>query len=248
MLLTPFERNLQVWRQLWRVIERSHLVVQIVDARNPMTFRCRDLEAYVSELGVIGSGGMQDREEGSSKGRRRNLLLINKSDLLTREQRTMWADYFDKEGVTYAFFSAVIASAENEQMAAEEEARKEREEQELDDSEEGSEASADSDDYESDLEEAQADIDALAIDDDERGEKKVTFAEPDPKEESVSEKEAEDEEEDARTRILSVSELENLFQSVAPQLESESPEIYFPVVARQADISVRLCHRIISYR
>lgn len=43
-LLTPFEKNLEVWRQLWRVIERSQLVVQIVDARNPLLFRCVDLE------------------------------------------------------------------------------------------------------------------------------------------------------------------------------------------------------------
>lgn len=36
LLLTPFERNLEVWRQLWRVVERCDLVVQIVDARNPL--------------------------------------------------------------------------------------------------------------------------------------------------------------------------------------------------------------------
>uniref|UniRef100_A0A8C1XW31 Large subunit GTPase 1 homolog n=1 Tax=Cyprinus carpio TaxID=7962 RepID=A0A8C1XW31_CYPCA len=35
LILTPFERNLDFWRQLWRVIERSDVVVQIVDARNP---------------------------------------------------------------------------------------------------------------------------------------------------------------------------------------------------------------------
>ena len=34
-LLTPFEKNLEVWRQLWRVLERSQLVVQIVHAREP---------------------------------------------------------------------------------------------------------------------------------------------------------------------------------------------------------------------
>jgi hypothetical protein len=28
-LLTPFEKNLEVWRQLWRVLERSHIVVQV---------------------------------------------------------------------------------------------------------------------------------------------------------------------------------------------------------------------------
>ena len=50
LLMTPFERNLEVWRQLWRVIERSDLVVQIVDARNPLLFRCEDLENYVKEV------------------------------------------------------------------------------------------------------------------------------------------------------------------------------------------------------
>lgn len=29
MMLTPFERNLEVWRQLWRVLERSDIVVQV---------------------------------------------------------------------------------------------------------------------------------------------------------------------------------------------------------------------------
>ena len=43
LMLTPFERNIEVWRQLWRVVERSHLIVQIVDARNPLRFRCDDL-------------------------------------------------------------------------------------------------------------------------------------------------------------------------------------------------------------
>ena len=80
-LLTPFERNIEVWRQLWRVLERSHLVVQIVDARNPLNFRCEDLESYV--LDVEGPEG----EQGTGNGLRRNLLLINKSDLLTAKQR-----------------------------------------------------------------------------------------------------------------------------------------------------------------
>src|ERR1700734_2665659 len=80
-LLTPFERNLEVWRQLWRVLERSHLVVQIVDARNPLRFRCEDLEAYVQD--VEGAEG----EQGTGKNKRRCLLLINKADLLTAAQR-----------------------------------------------------------------------------------------------------------------------------------------------------------------
>ncbi|XP_036731261.2 large subunit GTPase 1 homolog [Manis pentadactyla] len=91
LILTPFERNLDFWRQLWRVIERSDIVVQIVDARNPLLFRCEDLECYVKEI--------DDNKE--------NVILINKADLLTAEQRSAWATYFDKENVKVIFWSAL---------------------------------------------------------------------------------------------------------------------------------------------
>ena len=71
LLLTPYEKNLEVWRQLWRVIERSQLIVQIVDARNPLLFRSADLDKSVKELDPT----------------KNNLLLINKADFLTEKQR-----------------------------------------------------------------------------------------------------------------------------------------------------------------
>ena len=71
LLLTPYEKNLEVWRQLWRVIERSQLIVQIVDARNPLLFRSADLDKSVKELDP----------------NKKNLLLINKADFLTTKQR-----------------------------------------------------------------------------------------------------------------------------------------------------------------
>ncbi|XP_037381206.1 large subunit GTPase 1 homolog [Talpa occidentalis] len=91
LILTPFERNLDFWRQLWRVIERSDIVVQIVDARNPLLFRCEDLECYVKEI---------DDDK-------KNIILINKADLLTTEQRSAWATYFEKENVKVIFWSAL---------------------------------------------------------------------------------------------------------------------------------------------
>lgn len=122
LVLTPFERNLEVWRQLWRVIERSHLVVQIVDARNPLRFRCEDLEKYVSSLGIGSTNGIEYLEEESKqKGPRRNLLLINKADLLDDQQRKYWAEYFDAQGIQYAFFSAANAAAIQLARAEEEE-------------------------------------------------------------------------------------------------------------------------------
>ncbi len=30
LVLTPFEKNLEVWRQLWRVLERSDVIVQVL--------------------------------------------------------------------------------------------------------------------------------------------------------------------------------------------------------------------------
>ncbi|KAI0525551.1 hypothetical protein F5B22DRAFT_347986 [Xylaria bambusicola] len=98
LLMTPFERNLEVWRQLWRVIERSDLVVQIVDARNPLMFRSEDLEHYVQDV------------DPSKK----NLLLVNKADMMTTTQRKAWSRYFKEKRIAYRFFSASLAKQLNE--------------------------------------------------------------------------------------------------------------------------------------
>lgn len=96
ILMTPYEKNLEFWRQLWRVVERSDVVVQIVDARNPLLFRSEDLEKYVTEVS-------EDKM---------NMILVNKADFLTDEQRVIWAEYFDKENIRVAFYSAVLAAEE----------------------------------------------------------------------------------------------------------------------------------------
>ncbi|XP_055958148.1 large subunit GTPase 1 homolog [Patella vulgata] len=95
IVMTPFEKNLDFWRQLWRVIERSDIIVQIVDGRNPLLFRCGDLEDYVSEV---------DKSKV-------NLLLVNKADYLSTKQRKAWADYFAQLGVRVAFWSALEETA-----------------------------------------------------------------------------------------------------------------------------------------
>ncbi|KAG1678847.1 Large subunit GTPase 1 [Nymphon striatum] len=91
LTLTPFEKNLEFWRQLWRVIERSDVIVQIVDSRNPLLFRCEDLEKYVKEIG----------------SHKLNMVLMNKADFLTSEQRKTWRNYFESIGVEVIFFSAL---------------------------------------------------------------------------------------------------------------------------------------------
>lgn len=94
VLMTPFEKNLDVWRQLWRVIEKSDFVLEIVDARNPMAFRCVDMEQYITTF---------NNAHGVKK---QTVLLLNKADLLTENQRKVWADYLTSRGDKFFFFSA----------------------------------------------------------------------------------------------------------------------------------------------
>lgn len=105
LLMTPFERNIEVWRQLWRVIERSDLIVQIVDARNPLLFRSEDLESYVKAVDP----------------KKENLLLINKADMMTPKQRKAWGKHLREAGIAYKFFSAQLAKEMNEAREEEEE-------------------------------------------------------------------------------------------------------------------------------
>jgi len=90
LVLTPYERNLDFWRQLWRCVERSDVVVQILDTRDPEFYRCKDLERYIQQF----------------KGKR-HMLLLNKADFLTPELRQRWAAYLADQGIEALFFSAL---------------------------------------------------------------------------------------------------------------------------------------------
>lgn len=117
IVMTPYEKNLDFWRQLWRVVERSDVIFQIVDARNPLLFRSEDLEKYVKEVGE----------------NKLNMILINKADYLTESQRKVWCKYFDKRDVKVVFFSALLAQ-ESQKLA--QELAQEKAEKEEDDDEE----------------------------------------------------------------------------------------------------------------
>ncbi|CAK9311761.1 unnamed protein product [Citrullus colocynthis] len=95
LVLTPFEKNLDIWRQLWRVVERCDLLVMVVDARDPLFYRCPDLEAYAREV---------DQHK-------RTMLLVNKADLLPYSVRKKWAEFFNQHEILYLFWSAKAASA-----------------------------------------------------------------------------------------------------------------------------------------
>ncbi|KAF2208369.1 hypothetical protein CERZMDRAFT_49427 [Cercospora zeae-maydis SCOH1-5] len=172
LLMTPFERNLEVWRQLWRVVERSDLVVQIVDARNPLLYRCEDLDRYVKEL---------------DGGKKRNLLLINKADMMTPEQRRLWAEYFHAKGIAFRFFSAELAKEMNEARAGSE-------------GEEASASEEEEDDSSDELDENDEWSDEESVDE--------PYPVPEPPQEQMSIEE--------QTRILTTDDLEALFLQHSP--------------------------------
>lgn len=101
-MTTPFEKNLEFWRQIWRVVEKSNVLVQVVDARNPLLFYSKDLDKYAKEV-------------DSSK---QSVLLMNKSDFLTDKQREEWCKYFNQNNMSAFFFSA-IAPEEDEDASSE---------------------------------------------------------------------------------------------------------------------------------
>lgn len=214
--MTPFERNIEVWRQLWRVLERSHLIVQIVDARNPLRFRCQDLEDYIQD--VKGPEGKQ----GTGKGKRKSLLLINKADLLTAQQRCvcssrslfqglstsrrLWADYFDSKNIRHAFFSAVGSAAMQQARRKALEAT----------TGVGTASKSNTEDF--------SEVEGLAQQDNVWKNQTLSESDDDAENELSSDDDyfsVEEDDEfsmDPRARVLSVSELEDLLLKMAPPL------------------------------
>lgn len=101
--VTPFEKNLEVWRQLWRVVERCDICVQIIDARNPLLYYTEDLVKYAAE----------------HVPHRPVLLILNKSDFLTDPQRLAWAKYLRSRNIRFVFYSAFASQAEVDEKAHE---------------------------------------------------------------------------------------------------------------------------------
>ncbi|XP_064012632.1 guanine nucleotide-binding protein-like 3 [Pogoniulus pusillus] len=79
-------------RELKKVIEASDLILEVLDARDPMGCRCPQLEQAVT----------------CSGGDKKLLLVLNKIDLVPKENLEKWLNYLKKEFPTVAFKSATL--------------------------------------------------------------------------------------------------------------------------------------------
>ncbi|EFJ45692.1 hypothetical protein VOLCADRAFT_42065, partial [Volvox carteri f. nagariensis] len=75
------------YREFRRVVEASDVIIQVLDARDPLACRCPDVERYI-------------RETNPNK---KIVLLLNKMDLVPREVGERWLRYFREELPTVAF-------------------------------------------------------------------------------------------------------------------------------------------------
>ncbi|XP_009980414.1 PREDICTED: guanine nucleotide-binding protein-like 3, partial [Tauraco erythrolophus] len=79
-------------RELRKVIDASDVVLEVLDARDPMGCRCPQLEQAVT----------------CSGGNKKLLLVLNKIDLVPKENLEKWLNYLKKEFPTVAFKSATL--------------------------------------------------------------------------------------------------------------------------------------------
>ncbi|KAJ2601223.1 hypothetical protein GGF39_001352 [Coemansia sp. RSA 1721] len=75
-----YEKNLEVWRQLWRVVEISDILLMVVDIRHPVLHFPPSLYKYVTQT------------TGKPL-----VVVLNKTDLVTEETVVAWKSYFKRE-------------------------------------------------------------------------------------------------------------------------------------------------------
>lgn len=66
--------------------------LQVVDSRDPLFYYSYDLARYVQEVSPL----------------KASVMLLNKADFLTEQQREIWAEYFRGSDTASVFFSAVV--------------------------------------------------------------------------------------------------------------------------------------------
>ncbi|XP_058023812.1 guanine nucleotide-binding protein-like 3 [Ahaetulla prasina] len=88
-ILREAEHRKQQVKQL--VIEASDVILEILDARDPLGCRCPQVEQLIAQ----------------SEGRKKILLVLNKIDLIPKENLENWLNYLNKDLPTIAFKSSM---------------------------------------------------------------------------------------------------------------------------------------------
>ncbi|KAL0229888.1 hypothetical protein PCE1_003452 [Barthelona sp. PCE] len=108
--MAPFEKNILVWQQLWRVVEKSHVIVQIVDVREPLFYFSQALHEYCGTFSLSSTDTSGFNEQllvpEEKDGPKSTIVMLNKCDLVPEEVSAAIENYFRSKGVETIRYSA----------------------------------------------------------------------------------------------------------------------------------------------
>ncbi|CAD7925719.1 unnamed protein product [Amoebophrya sp. A120] len=81
----------RIWRELYKVVDSSDVLIQVLDARDPEGTRCRHLERNIAK----------------NHPHKHVVLLLNKCDLIPNWATRRWCEILRKEKPTLAFHASV---------------------------------------------------------------------------------------------------------------------------------------------
>eukprot|EP00299_Pterocystis_sp_00344_P013900 c6855_g1_i2.p1 GENE.c6855_g1_i2~~c6855_g1_i2.p1 ORF type:complete len:680 (+),score=211.38 c6855_g1_i2:126-2042(+) len=81
----------RIWAELYKVIDSSDVVIQVLDARDPMGTRCRQVEKYLTQ----------------HANHKHLILVLNKCDLVPSWVATRWIKVLSHEYPTLAFHASM---------------------------------------------------------------------------------------------------------------------------------------------
>ncbi|KAF5842967.1 NUC091 domain-containing protein [Dunaliella salina] len=89
----PFEKgqSKRIWGELYKVLDSSDVIIQVLDARDPLGTRCRFLEQHIRK----------------HLRHKHILLLLNKCDLVPSWVTKRWLHYLSRDFPTLAFHASI---------------------------------------------------------------------------------------------------------------------------------------------